>query len=294
MKPKGPYQLYAALAIAGWSLSFVFTRICLRHFSPLPLAFLRHLAASAAIGAISAFIPVEKAKKGDAKWFNLAGACGFFLYSTLFNIGSRTVPAAASSFLVSTAPVFTALLAARLFREKLGAGRWAAIALELSGVAIMAILGNGLRPGSGFAPILLGAFLLAFYNAVSRRLTKTYSGFTVAAQSILRGTAMLALYSWAAFPEALAAPPAALASLAAMGVFCSAISYACWSVALSKAEKAASVSNFMFATPLATAAFAFFLLGEPVEPATAVGGAVIMLGFALFSFQGAKKARRIE
>jgi hypothetical protein len=75
------------------SLAYVFTRLALQYFSPFPLGFLRYFAASCALLAVVLAAHMKPPAKGDAVWFLLAGATGFFLYMLTFNTGSRTVTA---------------------------------------------------------------------------------------------------------------------------------------------------------------------------------------------------------
>lgn len=49
MNFKNSYHPYAMTTILFWSLSYVFTRLALRYFSPYPLGLLRYIAASAAL-----------------------------------------------------------------------------------------------------------------------------------------------------------------------------------------------------------------------------------------------------
>ncbi len=81
---------------------------------------------------------------------------------------------ASSVLLVSTTPVFTALAARYLFREKLRRAVWLGIALTLGGTALIAVAGGGEGETSlsGDALALLGAVAVAGYTLageVSRR-----------------------------------------------------------------------------------------------------------------------------
>ena len=72
--------------------------------------------------------------------------------------------------------------------------------------------------------------------------------------------------------------------VALLGVFSSAVAYCSWGKALSLAENASSVSNYMFITPFLTTLLGLWLAGEPLEPSTLIGGLLIIAGLALFRF----------
>jgi len=66
-------------------------------------------------------------------------------------------------------------------------------------------------------------------------------------------------------------------------VFSSAIAYVAWSKAFEKTRDTASVSNYMFLTPLVSSLLGFLIAGERPDTATLIGGAVILSGLALFN-----------
>ena len=68
--------------------------------------------------------------------------------------------------------------------------------------------------------------------------------------------------------------------------FSSAVAYAAWAQAFKKADKASSVSNYMFVTPFLTSLMGYVFLGERLDGPTILGGAVILLGVFLFNFGG--------
>jgi len=286
---RGPYHLYAFLTVFGWALGFVFTRICLRHFSPLSLGFLRYVVASLTLLGLSLAAKPPRPKPKDIPIFALAGACGFFLYMSFFNSGSAKLPAATNSLIIATAPVMTAILARIFYKEKLSFLKWAATAIELCGIGLLGALSGGLKATSGFGAMLAAAAMMAVYNIISRRLSKSYPPFAATAYAIYFGTALLAVYSPAAVRELRSAPALVLASLISMGVVSSAMAYASWSVALSKAPKASQVTNYMFLTPFLTALLGFLLAGEPLGAPALIGGGVILASFALFNFSAVPK-----
>ncbi len=225
----------------------------------------------------------EAPPEGRRQVLRGGGASGFFLYLGAFNQGILTVTSATSSIIISSAPVITALLAVLFLGERVGRLQWAAIAVEFAGILILSLMKGAFSVNRGILWLLLAALVLSVYNLVQKGLTGRYSGLQTATFSITAGAAMLAVFAPRAFRELAAAPPAQLFTLAMLSVFSSAIAYVAWSKAFEKTRGTASVSNYMFLTPLISSLLGFLLAGERPDGATLIGGAVILSGLALFN-----------
>jgi len=289
LRCKAGYHPYAMATILCWSLAYVLTRLTLRYFSAFALGFLRYSVAGCVLLAVALLTRMKRPRRADGLLFAAAGAAGFFLYMISFNKGCETVPSSASSVILSTVPVLTALLARIFCGEKLRPLQWFSILLEFSGVAVLQGTA-GLDSGDpGVYWLLLAALLLSVYNLLQRRLTKTYSALQTATFSIFAGTLMLAIFSPQAVRELRGAPPVQLLYLALLGVFSSAVAYLSWSKALSIAEKASSVSNYMFITPFLASLLGYLLAKEVPGWNTVLGGSVILSGALLFHFGGRER-----
>lgn len=294
MKIRDSFHPYAMTTILFWSLAYVLTRLVLRDYSALSLGFLRYLFASLAMLLLMRATHGRRPRRADVKWFLLAGAVGFFIYMIAFNKGCETVTAATSSVVIAVVPVLTALMARFVYGERLRAHQWAAVAVEFSGVLILTLMDGAFSVNRGLFWLILAAFALSAYNLLQRRLTRAYSGPEASAYAIFAGTILLAAFLPKSVGEMRAAPPIDLLYVAVLGVFSSAVAYAAWAQAFKKAEKASSVSNYMFITPLLTSLMGYAFLGEGLDAPTILGGGVILAGVLLFNFGGrlfAGKAR---
>ena len=105
--------LALAFTLLVWASAFAAIRLCLLSgaYSPGHLALLRFLVASCTMLIYCAFFKVRLPEKRDLPTFILLGFLGVAVYHTALNFGQVTVGAGAASFLINTAPVFTALLA---------------------------------------------------------------------------------------------------------------------------------------------------------------------------------------
>lgn len=281
---KESFHPYAAATIVLWSLAYVLTRIALQYFTALSLGFLRYFTASCALLLYVFITKTNLPKPSDIKWFLASGGAGFFLYMIFFNKGCETVNASTSSMILATVPIITALLARLTLGEMLNRFQLAATLTEFAGVAIITLMRGFGMVNTGIFRLLLAAAALSVYNLLQRRLTGVYSAMQVAAFSIFSGTLMLSIFSFGALKEVLAAPAPMIVCVLILGVFSSAAAYAAWAQAFAKANSSASVSNYMFLTPLLASLLGFLLVGEKPDLQTITGGIVILTGMAVFYF----------
>lgn len=82
----------------------------------------------------------------------------------------------------------------------------------------------------------------------------------------------------------VAAPLKVYILLLILGCGSSALAYVCWTNAFAKAKQASTVSNYMFINPFISTFFGWLMIGDPIEASAIWGGALIMLGLALFNF----------
>lgn len=277
------YHTWAFGAAFCWSLAYLFTRLALDQFSPLPLGFLRCLLASVFMGAAGFFTGMKPPRRKDIKLFLAAGAAGFAIYIPSFNHGFLTVTSATSSVIISSAPILTALLAMIFLGERVGKLQWAAIAVEFCGILVLFLMKGAFTVNSGILWLFLSALVLSVYNLMQKELTGTYSGLETAAYSMMAGALLLAFFAPQALRELKTASAGHIFSLFMLSLFPSAIAYAAWSKAFERTRNTAAVSNYMFLVPLLAGLLGFIAAGERVDLPTVLGGGLILSGLAIFN-----------
>jgi len=286
------WHVYAVTTIILWAGAYVFTKVALIHFSPLPLGFLRCLVASAALLTIMVlkrepFPPVREMPR-----FILSGALGFSLYLALFNHGSGFLTAATSCLIISTAPILTAFGAARLFGERLPGGAWGAMALEFAGLAILTLWNGVLAVNQGVVWMLGAAALISGYNLIQRLYCRWYSALQITTLSFCAGTIMLGWWLPQAAGEAVHAPWGQIIVVLFLGIGPSALAYLAWAQALALADRAGAVANYMFLTPFLSLVLGYLVITEIPDAGTFIGGAVILAGLGLFNFKVRRGAQK--
>jgi len=294
--------LLAALAtVALWASTFPATRFALASYHPLVLALLRLLTGGAALALWAALARVPLPARRDIPALLTFGLVGIAVSGVALVLGLRTTSAGAGSFLVGTIPVFSALLAWLALGERLSTAAWAGIAISFSGVVLIAWgEGGGLRLEPGAAWIVLSAFCQALFYVGQRPYLRRYSSLHLNCFVVPLGALctlpLLALIvdspSGASvrllallLDQVRAAPWAATAAAAYMGVFPIAIAFILWSFALSRA-KAAQVTSAMYAMPPLSMALGYYWLGELPGALSVAGGGAALLGVAIVAWRG--------
>ncbi|MBP1633898.1 MAG: protein of unknown function transrane [Acidobacteria bacterium] len=284
--PVRPLTALKALAtIALWGGSFVATKVALRELSPLAIIVARFGLGLAVLLALLAWRRQARlADRADLAWLALLGLIGVTLHQLLQSFGLLTTTATNSGWMVALIPVFTAVLARVALGERLGPVKVLGLAVASLGALVVVARGLDLRGvvgarSPGDALMLLSAANMALFTTWSKRVITRYPPVVTMAHVMAFGwLASLPLLAvgdgWHGFH---ALSPAGWWSLVFLGVGCSGIAYAFWYDALAEID-ASALSSFQYFQPVVTLVVANRLLGEPITPAVAGGGAAILAG----------------
>ena len=226
--------------------------------------------------------------------FFLAGTCGQLMAQVGMTLGVSWSTASNGVILSLLIPIFGALIAVWLLRERLSTLRIATLLLGLAGVYLLSPF--HVRTGSGTQTHQLAGNLLiatgclgsAFYNVYSKRLLDYFSGIEILFFSYLSTT----LFS---LPVLFVFEPHCLGNLAQLtlvqwtafgylAVFLYGVSMVLFLKALGTVDAViASVSLYLM--PLFGVALAFSILGERLAPRAILGSAIILVAtLILFRF----------
>ena len=291
MKFKESFHPYAMATILLWSFAYVGTTLALESYEPLTLGFLRYVVASVVMLVYVLINRIKPPRLKDWIWIAVAGGCAYTLYTVFFNIGTGIVGSSTSSIVIATTPIITALIAQIVYGQKLRALQWIAAVVQLCGIALFMLSRSGayLNVSEGVLWLLIAAAVLSVYNVLQTKLTKSYTPTQVTAYSIFAGTIFLTAFSGGSLEQIRNASLSSNICLVILGVFSSAVAYVFWAKAFSKAKKTASVSNYMFVTPLIATLLAYVIAGEEPHLATVAGGAIVLAGMLLFFRAGARE-----
>jgi hypothetical protein len=105
-------SLALALTVVLWATAFPAIRVGLDGYGVAGLSLMRLAVASAALAVAAPLLRVRRPRVADLPLIAVCGVTGMSAYQLLLNWGEVHVPAGTASLLVSTAPVFSVMLAA--------------------------------------------------------------------------------------------------------------------------------------------------------------------------------------
>jgi len=228
-----------------------------------------------------------RVSRRDLVGLALLGIAGNTIYQAIFIHGIHATTAANTSLILSTSPIFVALIGAVLRIERIPPVAWAGIVVSFAGLYLVIALRNGgLRLSAaglgGDALILLGTVLWAACTVfakpyLGRMSPLKYSTLTVGIGVL--GYVPLAWRDMAAVRFADVSLPA-WGGLVFSAVFALVVGYIAWYYSVQRVGNArTAVYNNL--TPIFAAAFAAMILGERLRPAQAAGAPAVLLGVGL-------------
>ena len=283
---------YSLFTILMWASAYPLTKIALTHFTPVPISFVRSFIAGFLMLIIGRMNGMKLPQKKHIPLFLVSGAFGYVIYTIAMNIGLQTLPSATCSLLVATSPIMTAIIAAKVYNEKINLVSWCAILIAFAGVAILLLWDSRgtFTIDAAMLWMLLSAASWAGYNIMTRKLVALgYTSAQIACYSMLAAAFWLSFSAVDGFRETVTAGWVHILSLLYLAVISNALGCILWGKAMAYAEKTSEVANFMFLSPLLSAMMSFILLKEVPGMGTFIGGAVIISGLLLFNLKGQKR-----
>lgn len=272
-----PLELCVLGAI--WGASFMLMRVAAPEFGAVPLVELR-LAAGALI--LLPFLYAHRALFPAKRWAILAliGAINSAIPFSLFAWAATVAPAGIGAICNALVVLFTALLAALFFGEKIGWLRAVALLVGFSGVVLLA---SSKIEGAAVGPaVAAGTTAALFYGIGANMIRKYLTGTPPAAvaAATLSCAALLTLpFAAATWPEATPSLRGWGAALL-LGVVCTGLAFVMFYRLIQRigAPRAVVVT---YLVPLFGVFWSWSLLGEPVTAAMLVAGALIIGSVAL-------------
>ena len=215
------------------------------------------------------------------------GLTGVVSYNVFFFWGLQSVAASRASVIIANNPVFIAIFAALIFRERLGWIKSLGVLISMSGAVIaisrgdMAGLVNG---GLGWGDLMIFGCVLSWaaFSLIGKIVVAYIPPLTAIAYAALVGALLLF------FPAVMDGMFGALGeyalldwgNIAYLGVFGTVLGFVWYYEGIERigATRAALFINFV---PINAIIMAFFLLGEPLTWSLLIGTALVLSGVYL-------------
>ncbi len=281
-----PVVLATAITVFCWSSAFVGIRFGLTHFHPGSLALLRFLVASLCMFAVFKTLPRPEPNHRSAvtilKIMGL-GAIGMGLYNILLGTGETTVSSGVAGFVASQIPVFSALLAVIVLKEKISAWGYCGFIVSTIGVGLIVLQHEShIVINAGALYVLSAAFCAALFFVLQKPLLLSIKPLYAVIYAVWGATLALSVFSEQLIQDLQHATPQTILTAVYLGVFPTCIAYATWNYALSRAP-AITITSSLYLMPPITCLLGWVLLGEVLTFKSLIGGLCAVFGAMLIS-----------
>jgi drug/metabolite transporter (DMT)-like permease len=213
------------------------------------------------------------------------GVLGISVYNCLFSYGLTLVEASRAALIVPTNPAFTALFAAILLKERLGAVRATGVALSVLGALWVLARGDfqtlsSFEFGVGEAVLVACIFMWSGYTLLGRVALSTLSPLALTAYVMAFGSAPLALFAWLEHSSLAGVTWQGWAALGYLVAFGTVLPFL-WFYEGVKTLGAARAAQFINLVPPLAVLESVLLLDESVTPGLLAGMALVAAGLYL-------------
>jgi drug/metabolite transporter (DMT)-like permease len=216
------------------------------------------------------------------------GVIGFAGVQVLQALGTSQTSGATATVLASTSPLWIAVLAPLVLRERLRPSAVLGVALALAGVVAIASPSLGeaaILAGTplGDVTVLLSSAAAALYTVLGKGLAQRYSPVLFCTVSCLGGTLASAPMAWwelASSPHTVSPTPLGWVLLLYLAILVTFVGFVIWFWGL-RALPAAQAGALMFLQPLSGLILAIVILGDRPTPLFLVGCALVLVGVYL-------------
>ena len=285
-------KTWAAVVIGllFWASAFAGIRVGLESYGPGEVALLRFGTASIALFVYASVTRMRLPRRRDMPVIVLAGLFGITIYHVALNYGEQTVSAGAAALLISSVPIFTAILSVVWLRERVTPWGWAGIVISFLGVALISFGDEG---GVAFDPgaliILMAALSAAVYMVISKRPLGRYGAVEFTTYAIWAGTVPMLIFLPGLLDQMPTASVESTLSVVFLGIFPGAVSYVLWSYGLARMP-ASILAAFLYVQPVNAIVIAWIWIGEVPTALTLLGGAIAIAGVILLNTKGSVTA----
>jgi drug/metabolite transporter (DMT)-like permease len=278
------FMLIATAAV--WGSSYMFIKVALDDFSEGAIVCLRTALGAVLLLSFAARRGVLSDVRGRGRWIAIIACIQVIGPFLLITYGETRISSSLTAILISSVPIFTALLALRFDHAERSQG-WALVGIVIGIVGVAMLFGLDLS-GSGDELAGGGMMLAAALGyAISWMLVKhKLSG--AAPEAVAGGTMLVAAIATA--PLLAAAPPPAapsfdaVASMLALGAGGTGIAFVLYYTLIADVGPARA-SMVGYVAPAFSIAYGVVLLGEHLTLA-AIGGLVLILAGSWLGAQG--------
>jgi drug/metabolite transporter (DMT)-like permease len=274
---------------AIWGASFLFLRIAVPHFGPVPLVEIRLL-----LGALLLlpFLWRDRARFPAARWpmMALIGALNSALPFLLFAWAAERAPAGVGAIANGMTALCAALVGFLFFHERLTTRQSVALCAGFAGIVVLASTKiAGMSVGWASVAGAVGSLMYGLAVHMARRHLAGLPSAALAAGTLGCSAVVAAPFAVATWPAG-SIPPMAWASAAALGVLCTGVGFVLY-YGLIERIGANRTSVVTYLIPPFGVAWGWLFLGERATATMVVACALILGSVALMQVRRTQPAR---
>lgn len=281
----------AASAVVMWSFSFPASKVVYGYFSAIDIVLLRYLVASAFFAVLFFVGNVKKIARPDWSRMCIVALVGCTAYQLLFVSGVALVTPAAASMIISTTPIFAALLALVFTGKRLSKLQVIGTLLGFIGVAFVCFSRGADGTPKGYMLLVLAALAMGSYFILQKPLLEKYSALDLVCYNTWFGCLSL-IWHLPKLVESLSPsiPLEGVIAILVMGVFSSGVGFILWFKAIASSS-ATNVTNFMYLQPVIVGLMAWWWINEVPSAQAILGGIVVIASLIISNGNWKRKAQ---
>ena len=275
-------SLFLLLAVLFWGLSYIAIKVVLTELEPVEMISVRFLLAAPTLFLILKFKgmriwPVEMKLK------LVIAAFVVFMHFWVMATGMKETSASQTAWILTTAPIFVALLSKAYLKEGFNSRQWGGLAVACGGVFVLIYNGDPSNLGwinSRGDLIVLGSCVTwAFYTVGTREITSRVHPLVATFWMVFIAGLFFVPYTLftSGYERFTHLQSNTVISLVFLGIFCLAIAFWLWSEGL-KRQTASEVGVWLYVEPLFTVIGAWILLDEKITMWLIAGAVLITVG----------------
>lgn len=273
------------VVVVIWAANYPLAKFGLSGLHPFVFNAIRYITAVIVVWVMTLLSgsPVRIARSDVSRLLGV-GMIASVVYQVVFIIGLAMSTAGNSAVILSTSPLWTVMLHARLHREKIPPAVWIGTIISLTGVVLI-ILGSGKKVGFGSeqfvgdCTLLAAAALWGLNTNLQKPLLQVYSATHLTLIMMAIGAVGLSILAIPFFPQVIHTAPGWEFLLAAVlsGAFSIGIGNLVWSFGV-KALGPSRTANFNNLVPVLAFVLSYYTLHEELVAMQFIGAAITITG----------------
>jgi len=273
-----------------WGGTFVVARYTVQSVEPFTLAFLRFLVANLILLPIGFFQLGKELFRMSLRQlvsFFILGLTGIFLYNLFFFTGLESMEASRASILVSTNPIFIALLSSLFRHESINFRKFLGLFLSMTGAVMVISRGqfgvlfqHGIGRGETLILGCVGSWVL--YSVVGKFVLHHTSPLKAVFWSMVFGDTMLFFPAWrqGLFSQSFSWSLGPWLGILYMAILSGVIGFIWYYQGIEKLGTTLA-SQFINMVPISAVVFGILFLHEPLTGSLLVGTMGVIAGVIL-------------